>query len=303
MSTARVRTPLMSAGAVAAILILTQLVMRREGGTPPAILVLGVVVGLLNGLVATGLILIYRNARIINFAHSAMGALGGSFTFYLVTLNNWPFLIAFVLGIAVSALVGLFVEVGVIRRFFHAPRLAVTVLTIALAAVIVGFNDTFVARLPIFPEDVSILDLSKPIRLPFPNFKFRLFDLPLDFGFGHVFSFVMSVAALLGLGFFLRYTRAGVAVRASAENAERAELLGISVRALSTLVWTIAGTLAGLGVILTASVTQFSSVAGLAPAALVPALAAGVIGRMRSLPVAIGTSVGLSVIQQAVRWS
>ena len=65
--------------------------------------------------------------------------------------------------------------------------------------------------------------------------------LGLDFGFAEVFSIEVAVIALLALGAFFRFTRSGVAVRAMAENTERAALLGISVGRLSTITWALAG--------------------------------------------------------------
>ena len=306
MTAGRVRTAAISGGVVTAIFALTQLVLPGgaggQRGTPPGIMFLGVVFGLLNGLVAAGIILVYRSSRIINFAQAAMGALGGSFTFYLVRLNNWPYLVAFVAGIVVSGLVGLAIELGVIRRFFLAPRLAVTVLTIAIAGLVGGLGDRLLS-LPIFPEDATPSDLNVPLDLPFSDFKFQLGDLAIDFGFDHLFAIAMALVALVGLGLFFRYSRSGIAVMASAENAESAELLGIGVKSLSTLVWTLAGLLSGLGVILTGTVNQFSAVGGIAPIALIPALTAAVLGRMQSIWVAVGAAVGISILRQAVSWS
>lgn len=272
-------------------------------GTPAGILFLGLVVGLLNGLIAAGLVLIYRSARVINFAQGALGALGATFTFYLIQLNNWPYLVAFGVGILVSATLGAVVELAIIRRFFYAPRLAVTVLTVALAGFLVGAGN-FVLDLPIFREDAVPADITtSTLTLPFKDFSFQLGDLPLRFGFGHLFALGMGLTALLCLGFFLRYTRWGVAVRATAENAERAQLLGISVKTLSTVVWTVAAVLSGLGLILTGTASGFVGITGLAPGALVPALAAAVIARMRSLPVAVATGIGITMMTSAFNWS
>lgn len=299
------RTAALGTGITVAILVFTKLLLPGGpdgGGTPAAILFSGAVLGLLNGLVAAGIVLIYRSARIINFSQAAMGSLGGLFVFYLVQLNGWPFWVAFLFGLAVSALVGLMIDLALIRRFFFAPRLAVTVLTIALANLIAELGP-IVPTLPIFPEDLSQVDLNRALKLPFPGFKFRIGDLARDFGFGYILAIVLSLLALGGLAYFLRFTRSGTAVRAYSENAERAELLGINVKSLSTLVWTIAATLSGLGVILTGTVVQFGSVQGLAPVALLPALAAAVLGRMKNIGAAVAAATGISVVTEALKWS
>ena len=299
----RVKSIGIGAGAVLFVVVMAQVILPAgsEDTTPAAIYFEAVVFGLLNALLAAGIILIYRSSRILNFAQGAIGALGGTFTFYLVQLNRWPYIVAFVFGIVVAGLTGLTIELLIIRRFFFSPRLALTVLTIALASVLASAQG--IARgLPIFPQEVSLLEEAAPLPLPFPDFRFQIGDFPLDFGFGHVFAIGMSLVAFLALGYFFRFTRLGVAMRAASQNSERAELLGINVKSLSTLVWTLAGVLSGLGLILTSTVTRFSAAAGIAPGSLVPAFAAAVIARMRSVPVAIASAVGIGVLRQSVQW-
>src|SRR5207244_11721379 len=91
--------------------------------------------------------------------------------------------------------------------------------------------------------------------------------------------------------------------RAMAEHPARAALLGISVGRLSTLVWALAGLLAGASVTLTGALTVPGAAAGFAPGVLLPALAAAVVGRMRSLPTTVFAAVGISVVAEATRFS
>lgn len=293
--------------AFAGLLLLTQVMLpgNRGSGTPAAKLFEGLVFGLLNALIAAGIILIYRTTRIINFAQGAMGAAGGVFTFNLGVLLNWPYWLSFPAGVIVAAALGAAVELGVIRRFFDAPRLVLTVLTIGLIGAL-GFATGFVASLPIFGDatDIDFGDLAnRQVPTPFPNFSFTIAGYPLEFGFPHIFGLIMSVLALAGLGYFFRFTKAGVAVKAAAENSERAMLLGINVKSLSTLVWTIAGVLSGVGVIISTTIIGFTGGGDFSPAVLLTALAAAVIAKMRSLPVAIAAAIGITVAREAVRLS
>lgn len=309
----RIRGLLVGAAAFAALLVASQLMPGSGGGgskgTPPGILFLGLVYGLLSALVAAGIILIYRTTRIINFAQAAMGATGGVFTYNLVIAKTtrFPYLAAFAVGLVVSALLGMIVELAFVRRFFNAPRLVLTVVTIAVVPAL-GLLSGFVGALPIFGDpqtrDPEELFGSARVTLPFENFQFHIGKLSLPFGFPEIFSLGMSLLALVGLAVFFRYTRAGVAVRAAAENTDRAMLLGINVKGLSTVVWGLTGLLSGVGVILSATVAEsFQAVASNNPAAVIAALAAAVVGRMRSLPVAVATATGLEVLRQAISWS
>jgi branched-chain amino acid transport system permease protein len=99
-----------------------------------------------------------------------------------------------------------------------------------------------------------------------------------------------------GLGAFFRFTNIGMAVRASAENADRAALMGIPVRRVRTIVWMIAALMSGVGVF------QRTILIGNLPAGLTGAttllygLAPAVIARMKSIPVAIIAGFGIGII-------
>ena len=309
LKSAKIRSIVIGVAAGAGVLAITQLVLPgtgSENGTPPAILFQGVIAGLLNALIAVGLVLIYRSTRIINFSQGALGAAGGVFTYNLAVLNGWPFLLAFLGGVIVAAFLGFLVEIALIRRFFNAPRLVLTVLTIATLGVLGGAIG-YVTTLPIFPpiqDRTQEQNLGQvAVTFPFNDFKFQIGATRLTFGFPHLFAIGVSIAAMIGLVLFLRYSRLGTAIRASSENSDRARLLGINVGTLSMVVWTIAGALSGLGVILSGGVTGSFSAGISSPELLLAALAAAVVARMHSFPIAIASAIGLAVLREAVKWS
>ena len=301
------------AAATVLILLFTQVVLPGTGtgarGTPAAILFRGAVFGLVNALTAAGIILIYRTLRVVNFAQTAIGAAGATLTFEFVQYTKVPFPIAFALGLALSALVGVAVDLSLVRRFFKAPRLVLTVVTIVVAGFLSSTTSGVISRLPFFPpaESRTLDDLTgtRPIRnlLPFSGWDFTVGGFKQPFGFAEVLAIEVALLALLGVAAFFRYTRSGVAVRAMAENTERAALLGISVGRLSTIVWALAGLLAGAGVTLTGFVTAPGVAAGFSPGVLLPALAAAVVAKMRSLPTAVAAAVAISIVSEAGRFS
>jgi branched-chain amino acid transport system permease protein len=310
-SNPRLRTAVVSVLALGVLLIVTQFVFPGGGGggrgTPGAVLFSALVQGMLSALTAAGIVLIYRTSRIINFAQTAIGAAGGELAFQLMQLDRVPFLISFALGLVTSVAIGALVEVAIIRRFSRSPRLVVTVATIAVALLLGGIANQAINQLPFFPKDRSFdqtygLVSIRPL-MPFAGFHFQVGGLHSKFGFPDLFAIELSALALLGIAAFFRFTRAGVAVRAIAENTERAELLGISTGKLSLTVWSLAGLLSGIGVILLGSLTTPGSAAGVAPGVLLPALAASVVARMRSLPVVVGTAIAISVLTGAAQWS
>lgn len=305
----RIRGAIVGLVGFGAVLAITQLLLpgTGDGGTPGAILFGGVVSGVLNALIAAGIVLIYRLSRVINFAQAALGATGGVFTYNFTVLNDWPFIFAFIAGLLVSAAIGLVIELVFIRRFFHASRLLLTVYTIALIGVL-GFLAGYINAIPgLFPDprDLTQDELlgRAPVPLPFRDFEFQVGEFPLSFGVEHFMAIVLSGLALIGLGIFIKYSRYGVAIRAVSQNPERAPMLGINSGTLSMIVWTIAGFLSGLGIIVNGAVTNSFTIGPAPPELLITALTAAVLARMRSLPVAVGAALGITMLREAVTFS
>jgi branched-chain amino acid transport system permease protein len=301
--TDRGRTALLCAVVLAATLGLTQLVLPGAPGggrgTPAAILFRGLVAGLIVSLQAVGLVVVYRTLRIVNFAQLGLGVPAAVLLVQFMQYTAVPFPIAFVLGLVLSGLLGATVGV-VLLRFFNSSRLFLTVVTI-VAVGLLGLASAVVIRLPFFPplEERTTAEMAPDIArlLPFGGFSFQVGSFPLNFGFPHVFAIEVAVLALLGVVAFLRFTRTGVAVRALAENPERAALLGIAVGGLSVVVWVLTSLLSGASAMLAAGAPVPTPGGPFGPLflALIPA----VIARMRSIPVTVYAAVLLGIVQQA----
>ncbi len=305
------RSAVLSAGGLAAFLFVTQLVLPGSPGapgrgTPPGILFDGMISGLVISLTAAGVVLIYRSMRILNFAQTSLGVLGANLIFGLVAFTDLPFPLAMVLGLALATAVGAMAGL-VMLRFLRASRLVVTVVSIVAAGFIVSFSYE-VYRLPFFPDydDLTAEQRtgSAPLHdmLPFPGWSFDV-GIVRNFGFAHVFAIEATVISLLALMAFFRYTRAGVAVRALAENPERASLLGIGVGGLTIATWAMAGFLSGVSTSVTGMLTVPAAGGGFAPSLLLVAFAAAVIGRMESIPITVAAAVGIATFNRSFTWS
>jgi branched-chain amino acid transport system permease protein len=300
------RTAAYAVVGTALVLFFTQIILpggvKGQHGTPGGVLFKGTVFGALNALTAIGIVLIYRTSRIINFSQAALGAAGAVFTYNFVTVLHWPYGVAFVLGVLIAAVVGLAVEMF-LRKFFNAPRLVLTIVTIGVAGLL-ALAPATINGLTLWGEDRSLLEtVGATDVFPLKNWQWHCCGFPQPFNAAHIMAVVVVALALLGVGAFLRFTRMGIAVRASSENAERAQLLGINVRILSTVVWTIAGALSGAGVILYASVTSFTVAGQGSVQVLIASLAAAVLARMRSLSLAALVALAIAVLQESVKWS
>ncbi len=258
----------------------------------PGVVLKGLVTGGLSSLVAMGLVLIYRSARIINFSQQVIGGLAATVSILLVASWGWSYWVAVPLGLVVAVLTGLVVDTVVIQRFTTAPRLILTVATIGvyqlLGAAELGLPNLFTLK-------NGVHSLTSP-------FTFHFYVSPRNFTGDDVVALVAVPLALIGLYLFFVKTDYGVAIRGAADSNERALLLGIPVRNLSRITWMVAAGLSGVGAILSApdDIGGFSVGNLTSPATLLLPLAAAVLAGMESLPLTVAWALVLGVVNEAV---
>lgn len=308
----RLRAAVLYGGFALALLVFTQVVLPgpsglNQRGTPWATMFVGLVDGMVASLAAAGLVLVYRTQRIINFAQTTIGIAGAFFTFGLVTWTEVPFPLALVFGLALSTASGVVVGV-VLLRFSQASRLVLTVVTI-IGSILIVLLASNIYRLPFFP-DFNDLPLGQQTGaydlrpfLPFEGWSFTIGGLRPGFGFAEAFALELSFVCLVALAAFFRFTRSGVAVRALAQNSERASLLGIGVGTLSIVVWALSGFLSGASTMLTGMLSTPATSGGLAPRVLLAAFAAAAIGRFERFVPTVVAAVSISIVTRAWTWS
>ena len=247
----------------------------------------GIASGLVYGLLAMGIVLIYRSTKVINFAVGNMG-LPGAFLFALMIINwSFPFWIALAVALVVGSMVGTVVELIIVRRLFHSPRVILLVATVGIAQLMRAVVAAFPA--------VEGTQSRYPVVI---GSKFRWNDIRVS-GSSLVILVVVPLVALL-LGLLLNRTTFGKSVTASADNPDLARLSGINPKIVSTFVWTIGGFLSTLSMILLSGGGGVSGLANLGPFTLTKALAAAVIAGMVSFPRAMIAGVAIGVLQNII---
>lgn len=257
---------------------------------PPSVLLEGVILGLDYGLLAVGLVLVYRTSRVLNFAQGQLGMVAAVFLVKCTVdfkLNYW---FALVLALALACAAGALSEL-LLRRIFSRPRVLVMVATIGLSQLLFLF---------------TVLPFIRPKQL------YRPFPVPIDWSFtigafrftpGDVLSLMVAPLVVLALAAFIRFSPWGLAMRAGAENAESARLSGIWVRRTSTVAWTLAGALSAFTAVLTSPGQTSVLTQVLSPGLLLLALLAAILGAMVSLPVAFAAGIGVGVVYEALQWN
>ncbi|MBV9485265.1 MAG: ABC transporter permease, partial [Frankiaceae bacterium] len=288
--------------AVPAIMLAAELIFgwgTTRGGLPRGVpfgnLVEGAIYGLLYSLLAFGLILIYRAQRIISFAASVLGGSGAVLGLLVITQAHLPYLLGVAVALASGALLGAITQRVLLRRFASRSRLVLTVATIGIGQLLIVGEVTLPS---LFGSTVLG---SSQLPTPFSGFKFSIGQVVLS---GDYLAIVVVAAAVTaGLAVFFRVTRTGLAVRASADNADRALLLGIPVRRMAILVWMLAGLLSAASAFLRIPVTGQDLGADIDPALLLFPLAAAVIARFDDLPTALIAGMGLGIADRAAYYS
>ena len=290
------RTHLRAAAVCAAVLALWGVLnVTLPHGAPAGIVLSGLVFGAINSLVAVSIVLVYRASRVVNFAAAEFGSVAAVVAIELHVQAGVGYLPSVGAGLVLAAVLGAVIEVAVLRRFANAPRLIVAVVTIGLAQVLNGAS----VVIPYEWHSGNAGTFTTPFTA-----HFHLF--PVLFSGDYIVAMVVAPAVLAALAWFLRATHYGVAIRAAADNGDRARLLGVPVRRLSTIIWTITGLLSALAVLLRVPIVgfaSFTSVSNGGAPLLLQTLTAAVVGGMASLPVTVLAALGLGVVDQLSAWT
>ena len=257
---------------------------------PSFVLVQGVVTGLGYGLLAMGLVLIYKTNRVLNFAQGQLGVVAAVFLvkcFYDFGFNYW---FSLVLALAMAAGVGALSEL-LLRRLANRPRVLVMVATIGLSQVLFVFT-----ALPF----IRPKNLYKPFPVPF-DVSFHIGTY--TFTPAEVMTLVVAPLVAIGLAALVKWSTWGLSMRAMAENRDSARLSGVWTRRTSTMAWTVAGVLSAFTAILTSPGQTSSLTEVLSPELLLLALAAAMVGAMTSLTAAFVAAIGVGVVQEILIWN
>ncbi len=275
--------------AVLPLVLMLAAVKLAWSSVPVDIYLVGAINGLLVALVSLGIVIVYRANRIVNFAAADLGAAPASFALLLYASLGWSIYIALPLGFVGAIVLGVVVEFLVLRLFFDAPRLILTVVTIVLV-------ELLSALAILLPQWFGSPDVNT--YPAFIDVHFHVGNL-VPFDGNDVLVMIVVPLVLIGLAAFFRFSAIGVALRASAENADRAALLGIPVRRLQSVVWGLAAALAFVAMFLRIGIGGEILGRYLEPSVLLTALGAAVIGRMERMPTVVLAAIGLGIVDQA----
>jgi ABC-type branched-subunit amino acid transport system ATPase component/ABC-type branched-subunit amino acid transport system permease subunit len=251
----------------------------------------GFVQGLIYGMLAMAIVLVYRSTKVANFAAGNMGLVGAGLYVMLHDSNGVPVWPALAIALVAGTAYGGVVELVVVRRLFRAPRVILLVATIGVAQL-------SLLILWAFPNVLGE-------RRPWPQVSTSSWDAGSFVVAGPQFVvLVVAPVIALALVLFLDRTSLGKRIRAASTDPDLSRLRGINPKTLSTIVWAIAGAIATVAIVLRTGLDGTTNgLRGVGPSTLLRALIAALVGRMTSFRTAFIAAVVIGTGETLIRFN
>ncbi|RYX85552.1 MAG: branched-chain amino acid ABC transporter permease [Bradyrhizobiaceae bacterium] len=209
------------------------------------LLVNGLVVGTLYGVVAMSFVLIYKATQVVNFAQGELLLIGAWVCWTLLTKYQVPFWVGMPMTLVFMFAFGILIQVVILRPLIGEPIISVIMVTIALSAV---FQAALKWIFGVNPQ-------------PFPRvFNSQAVTIgSLQIQTVYVMSLVVSVLMMIGMAWFFKVSKWGLAMRATAFNQQVAQSLGISVKTVFAMAWAISAMVSAVAGVVVAVVNGVSS--------------------------------------------
>jgi ABC-type branched-subunit amino acid transport system ATPase component/ABC-type branched-subunit amino acid transport system permease subunit len=256
-------------------------------------LVLGLINGILIGLLAVGIVLVYKSNRLLNLAHAQLGVLSVQLLGKFVLDWGWNWWAAFLVCVPLGMAIG-----AVADHFLVRPLRERSASTVSLLLVTLGVSQVLLVFSYIGAFGPSALKMDTS-GYPQP-FNSTLTVGGVVLSGADVLTIILVPLLVVALGLFLRYSLLGKTIRAAASNHDAARLSGISTRRVSLATWAIAGAISAIAGILQAPTQPVFNAAALGPYLLLLSLGAAALGAFVSLPLALVGGVLIGVVDQLV---
>jgi len=241
----------------------------------------GIAVGSSYALMGLAMVIVYKTSEVVNFAQGEMALISTFLTYMVLEYYGFPFYVAFPGALVFTVILGFILEFGVLRRAKEPNIIGMIIITIGLEMILLGF--------------VSWKFGADPKTMPFPISPYDsvtiggLFVSSLE-----VLTFVVALTVMMILFLFLKYSKLGVAMKATQQNQVAARLQGIRTNRILMITWGISslvGCLAGLLI----SPTTMQPFMMWNP--MLKGFAGAVMGGMTSLPGSVFGAYAIGIIE------
>ncbi len=248
--------------------------------------ILGLATGGSYGLLALGIIVVFRTSGVVNFAEAAFAVAAG---FLVVNLEGHGLGIvpAIAISVVAGAIVGALVELIVMRQLKESSVLTKTVATLGILIVLQAICQLVFGSLPVV----------LPQFLPSSTVSIG----PATVSVANIIIFAVALVLTLLLWVFYRFSTFGLNATAVAENEIAAQAIGISCSLVRLVNWSIAGALSAFAGILIAPESGVS-LSNMSDGLLLPALGAALLGGFTSFPMALTGALAIGITESELTY-
>ena len=246
------------------------------------IIISGIAQGCIYGLIALGLVLIYKATETVSFAQGELMMLGAFLGLGAMTVLGFPFWIALLSSMLAMAAFGGLLERIVIRPILGQPAFSIVMLTIGIGYVARGA----ITMVPAIGTETHTLPV------PYKDQTWTAGTLVLNVEQLVIIAATVLLSAVLFAMF--RYSKLGIAMQAASQNQLAAYYMGIPVARLNGLVWGLAAAVAAVAGLLLAPITFVHANMGFVGLKAMPA---AVVGGFGSLPGALVGGLVIGVVE------
>jgi len=241
----------------------------------------GIAVGSSYALMGLAMVIVYKTSEVVNFAQGEMALLCVFLTYMVLEFYGVPYYVAFPGALLFAIFVGCFLEFAVLRRAKEPNVLGMIIITIGLEMILMGL--------------VSWKFGADPKTMPFPIGPYDsvafggLFISSLE-----ILTFVVAITLMIILFLFFRYSKLGIAMKATQQNPMAARLMGIKTKRILMITWGISS-LVGCAAGLLIAPTTMQPYMMWDP--MLKGFAAAVMGGMTSLPGSVFGAYIIGIIE------
>jgi len=247
------------------------------------LLIEGLAIGACYGLFGVAVAIIYKTSDVINFAQGEMGMVATFVAYHILTIYNFPFWIAFPVTMIFAILLGMAIEICFLRPAKNPTVLGLLIITLGAEMLLMGAAGwKWGAEQKDFPFLLSVTKTHEII----PGLVINEWTIGV---------FTLSIIIMISLFLFFRYSKLGIAMRATQQNVNAAKIMGIKVERVFSITWAMSSLIGAIAAMFFAARSVLDPNFMMEP--FMRAFAAAVLGGLTSIPGVVIGGLLLGIIE------
>jgi len=248
-----------------------------------SLLIEGLAIGACYGLFGVAVAIIYKTSEVVNFAQGEMGMVATFVAYHILSVHGMSPWVAFPVTIAFSVLLGMAIEFCLLRPARNPTVLGMIILTLGAEMLLMGLAGwKWGAEQKDFPFNLSLVTTHAIL----PGLAFNEWTIGV---------FALSIVIMTLLFLFFRYSKPGIAMRATQQNVNAARIMGINVERIFSITWGMSSLIGAIAAMFFAARSVLDPNFMMEP--FMRAFAAAVLGGLTSIPGVIIGGMILGIVE------